>query len=536
MSASRKDCCCNDRNIPETADLLWVITCQDDTTGECNDTTADMAATTTTTTTTTVAVEMIYDGTAVDASTSTLLFNNFERCGWSPIRVRWQYKTKNSNHPDTLLVSNESVMFDSSVAQLPTPPSKSSMVQVSYDTWQLLCQYRCWKQLHADLFQTDYISQYDKEEKFVRYIPSESGAAGTSTAEAKQSWEYQRTDDSVSNATSKPLSDVNRTNSPTPFSPLPRLKAWTELLHTVIRHIMVQLQLPTTHLIVQNSSMNDEPEGAKSTPTSQPLDILRAFRYEPIHVDTSGTHHTKLPVNESQLGSSPHTDWGSWTVVWQDDTNPPCLQTYCHHCQKWNSIPSPSTPLSPTSMYDDEIDDNTQTNRCSNLSNEAYFIVHVGDLTSLSIRQAIHQLSLACKSSNTIPIADIWPSPRHRVLLPINQYRHSLVYFVYPPNTTTPALITESLLNWCRRNYFKHMDDDDDIKEDTSSHRDNDDDTNKRTQLVMNIPWDCYSLLSDQSASSNSQQESLNHQLRWVTIQQIQVWKILHDKWKQVQR
>jgi hypothetical protein len=249
---------------------------------------------------------------------------------------------------------------------------------------------------------------------------------------------------------------------PTPCSILPRLKAWTEILHTVIRHIMVQLQLPTTHLIVQNSSTNDESKGAKSTPTSQPLDILRAFRYEPIHVDTSGTHHTKLPLNGSQLGSSPHTDWGSWTGVWQDDTNPPCLQTYCHHCQKWNSIPSPPTPLSPTSMYDDEIDDNTQTNRCSNLSNEAYFIVHVGDLTSLSIRQAIHQLSLSRKSSNTIPIADIWPSPlpRHRVLLPINQYRHSLVYFVYPPNTTTPALITDSLLNWCRRNYFKHMDDD----------------------------------------------------------------------------
>jgi hypothetical protein len=518
MSASKKNCCCNDSNIPKTADLLWLITCEDDTTGEC-------------TTTTAVSVEMIHDSTAVDAATSTLLFNNFERCGWSPIRVRWQYKNKNSNHPDALVALNESLMVDSSIAQSPTPPSKSSISHFTYDTWQLWCQYRCWKQLHADLFLTDYVSQYDKEEKFVRYIPSESGAAGTSTAEAKLSWEYQRTDDS--NASYKPLSSVNRTNSPTPISPLPRLKAWTEILHTVVRHIMVQLQLPTKHLIVQNSSMNDEPEGAKSTPTSQPLDILRAFRYEPIYVDTSGTHHTKLPVNGSpQLGSSPHTDWGSWTVVWQDDTNPPCLQTYCHHCQKWNSIPS---PLSPTSMCDDEMDDNTPTNRCSNLSNEAYFIVHVGDLTSLSIRQAIHQLSLSCKSSNTIPIADIWPSPRHRVLLPINQYRHSLVYFVYPPNITTPALITESLLNWCRRNYFKHMDDDD-IKEDTSSNRDNDSNINKRTQLVMNIPWDCYSLLSDQSASSTSPQESLNHQLRWVTIQQIQVWKILHDKWKQVQR
>jgi hypothetical protein len=46
------------------------------------------------------------------------------------------------------------------------------------------------------------------------------------------------------------------------------------------------------------------------------------------------------------------------------------------------------------------------------------------------------------------------------------------------------------------------MDDDDDdgTKEDTSSNRDNDNNINKRTQLAMNIPWDCIVRVQDKIA------------------------------------
>jgi isopenicillin N synthase-like dioxygenase len=114
------------------------------------------------------------------------------------------------------------------------------------------------------------------------------------------------------------------------------------------------------------------------------VDLLRVFLYDPVSVE--------------QLGSSPHTDWGSWTVVWQDDVGG--LQTYCQAHEKWVNVAA--SPL--------------ETSR-------ATFVVHVGDVTSLAMGHASSQ-------STTI----VWPSPKHRVISPSESIpRASLVYFAYPP-------------------------------------------------------------------------------------------------------
>lgn len=463
-------CCCVSvsGSIPETVDLLWLTSYELDAT--------------------TVSVEMIQH-TCDDS----LLFQNLERYGWSPVRLRWQDQNEPSK-ADTTKGSD-----------LSCSTSKSSTIQVRRDTWHLLCQYPYWKQLHADLFDSDHISQHLNGS--VRFIPFESGASGSSVAEAKQSWEYQRTQVSE-----------NDKNNGTSMGPHNRLRAWSEILHAVVCHVMLELQLPATHLVLPHKTTVDKGK------EPQPLDLLRAFRYEPSSLRDDNVMDQQA-LNVSQLGSSPHTDWGSWTVVWQDDTHPPCLQTYCHHCQRWNSVPSPPSSLSPMDIQPQSVNGNHY--RC-----EAHFIIHVGDLTSLCIRQAISNLSISSKSSNNIPIADIWPSPRHRVLSPINKYRHSLVYFVYPPDTVTPTSITDSLLDWCRRNYFfSHEGKYDHYGKDKEKFIDN-----KTMLLPMTIGWNNYSILTDQSSSSTMLQDQVLCERRWHAVQQISVRDILQEKWKQVQR
>jgi isopenicillin N synthase-like dioxygenase len=43
------------------------------------------------------------------------------------------------------------------------------------------------------------------------------------------------------------------------------------------------------------------------------------------------------------LGSSPHTDWGTLTVVWQD--NKRGLQTHCDACNVWLDVNTSSSLL-----------------------------------------------------------------------------------------------------------------------------------------------------------------------------------------------
>ena len=482
-----------------------------------------------------------------DTTQQKLLMQNFETYGWSPIRIRWH----------------------ESKQELLSLSDKSKIHSMSVDAYILLQQSHLWKRLHDELFHfhddnnnNNHInsvdtmistSDYDDTttDGVLRYVPFESGTSGASTPEAKVSWEYQRR--RRHHPTCVSPTEVHKSNANIPTTPVfpvdreqtrvkLRLHAWTEILHTVICHVMEELQLPTEHLISHYNDTDDitnteQSSKIESSLLHQPLDLLRAFRYDPVSTVVDAVNGTAIDNNNNNnptqsLGSSPHTDWGSWTVVWQDDdTDPPCLQTYCYHCQKWNSVRSPP-------VLKLKSDDHT-TDTVAN------FIVHVGDMTSLCIRHAIQRVEVSRKSSSSqlspahdvIPdISNIWPSPRHRVISPLHQYRHSLVYFVYPPpDTTTPALITESLHDWCHHHHYC-----------------------ERSSFVVRptrIPYDDYSLLYDQSASANTNTTSTsttntatsrcdetikcsipNNEVQWKNIQSVPVRNIFEAKWKQVQR
>ena len=464
----------------------------------------------------------------VTSPTKTLLMQNFETYGWSSIRIRWNVDDDQES----------------------SRPAKSKIHSMSSAAFDLLQQYRHWEQIHSELFHGHDLSKVIREKEgscsagSLRYVPSESGASGTTIAETKVSWEFQRgtsskIDDESSNI---PTTSSSANNDEKINTVKCRLHAWTEILHNVIWHVMEELQLPKEKLIVQYNDTDDtitspNKDFSKSEQNlcQQPLDLLRAFRYDPVSsvIDSIGTvphgddddHHEKTTASQP-LGSSPHTDWGSWTVVWQDDTCPPCLQTYCYHCRKWNAVASVPLPTS-NSKRDNDVQN----------SNMANFIVHVGDITSLCIRHTI-QSGLVMKqsisstlspSNDTVrpDIRNIWPSPRHRVISPLQQHRHSLVYFVYPPPDSTPALITDSLLDWCQAHYGNSPVVDSNIR----------------------IPYEDYSLLCDQSAHAildtvrsrdevklNYSSDTNHFSMRWRDIQSIPMRNILQEKWQQVQR
>jgi len=201
-------------------------------------------------------------------------------------------------------------------------------LKISQSAQELLQQTNKWKEWIEELFSSENI----RNEKDLKLIQQESGSGDN--AEFKQSWEFARENDTSNSRVAQ------------------RLRMWSEIQHTVANKVA--------------SIMNVE----QTLCHDSPLDLLRAFRYDAV-------------ATKSALGSSPHTDWGSWTVVWQDDVGG--LETF--NQGQWKAVSSPCD--------------------C--------FVVHVSDYTSL---------------------ATGWPSPRHRVVSS-EKIRHSLVYFAYPPPQST---------------------------------------------------------------------------------------------------
>lgn len=232
-----------------------------------------------------------------------------------------------------------------------------------------LLQPTAWRELHGSLFDPP---PSITSRTTARYVGNESGGNGL---EPKQSWEFGRA--------AKLTERVTKDSSDSP--PLQqqhlvdrRLGAVLDLLHAVGDHVnTICCSASLSKLLVCGDGKEE------------PLDLLRAFRYEP--TGESATSSTTL-------GSNPHTDWGSWTVVWQDTVGG--LQTFQDGA--WYDVPA---DVSVTSSKEPELQ----------------FVVHVGDVTSL--------------------VAG-YPSPLHRVTSPRFQHRHSLVYFMYPaPDMTLRGLM-----------------------------------------------------------------------------------------------
>ena len=307
---------------------------------------------------------------------------------------------------------------------------------------------------------------------------SESGDEEQSSPEPKLSWEYRRcimannninndndiaaqpissssgfaTVQSTDDGTSCDINSTNeRANNDDPSNLLPK---WTKALHSVASTIIHSLDIPSQLALQEEScrcSLNNSNAADTANKTDLAtsscqskrcnIDLLRVFRYDAISSPQDNNNNDEqrqsMQATPTILGSSPHSDWGTLTVVYQDTKGG--LQTYCHVCDKWSDVEAVS-------------DVSTGTTTKKNDSRTCSLFVHVGDFLSLaSINNEGESKSYPPK----------WPSPRHRVLCPtINEdrtnnshhqsisssrnvkdkadyCRRSLVYFAYPPPNVT---------------------------------------------------------------------------------------------------
>lgn len=238
---------------------------------------------------------------------------------------------------------------------------------------------------------------------------AESGDEGHPKPEPKLSWEYQRCCSPKQPVTSPEIIKTSLANQQ--WRVLPQ---WTEALHSVAVTVIHLLGIPPM-LVLRERPCNCSRSSTSESPSYKHpkcnIDLLRVFRYDTID------------INDSSLGSSAHSDWGTVTVVWQDDKGG--LQTYCDSCEKWSNVDAAA------SIVPDNYPSNDESSVAVNL------FLHVGDFLSLA----------SIQDNVAMPI---WHSPRHRVLCPVrsceesllstfensnlsSKCRRSLVYFAYPP-------------------------------------------------------------------------------------------------------
>ena len=228
---------------------------------------------------------------------------------------------------------------------------------------------------------------------------------------------------------------------------------------------------------------------------------MRVFYYHTVD-ESPSSDDDKVNSNKSSsvLGSSEHTDWGSLTVVWQDQVGG--LQTFCHACEKFHDV----TP--PPSLHGDS-DHNTWD-----------FVVHVGDLTSICLNLALMEQDNNTSNDPSSVSASriVWPSPKHRVLSPTKERRLSLVYFAYPPACATMQRLQKDLHGWCRSTTTTTTLSSSFVPESRSQIR---------------VPWEDYYLLRNQS--SHGQDIDDPHTM-YEKLAALPIDAVLQEKWNQVQR
>ena len=265
---------------------------------------------------------------------------------------------------------------------------------------------------------------------------AESGSSRIQHAEPKQSLEVKRC-----------CASTERT----------LLHLWCLALHSVAARVNQLLEIPENVLLQKNCT-------CRNVQSPCNIDLMRVFKYD--------------TVPGRQLGSSPHTDWGSWTVVWQDNVGG--LQAYCHTCNKYYDVEAPN--------------ENNGTLR---------FVVHVGDVISLSIGNATISSSMV---SLTTDAKVIFPSPKHRVVSPTDEERISLVYFSYPP----PGMTLDTIENSLKKNPI--------LPDDTNS---------------IDIDFSSYYILKNQTSGQGVAMTEIE---TYQSIRSTPLDKVFATKWGQVQR
>ena len=337
--------------------------------------------------------------------------------------------------------------------------------------------------------------------------------------------------------------DENDSNSNAAWKLLPE---WTDALHSVAAMVIDLLGIPPNIVLreegcrcrcIPNEDNDNSTRGINHDGPCN-IDLLRVFRYNTV------AHDSKL------TGSSPHSDWGTLTVVWQDEKGG--LQTYCCACDTWLDVNVSSLLSVKSTLTELMVDEDGP-------SSIASFFVHVGDFLSLATIMEDGE-----EGGETECSMPIWPSPRHRVLCPSVRMDHtsegeggedcrwSLVYFAYPP----PGISLEDALRVIMpivKSFFSSVEGGTMTKDDTIT-------TSDRM-------YDWYSLLQDQSHHCRRSPQphleetnglSHNHELGGGThsrmtidyrentpllatqthgrIQNVPFDRVIMEKWDQVQR
>ena len=307
------------------------------------------------------------------------------------------------------------------------------------------------------------------------YRSLESGAIGT--VEPKESLEVKIADVSPDNHHSS-------SNGRPRQGPEPILQ-WCRSLRSIAERVNQLLELPPNVLL--------------ESPREKSLDLMRAFYYHAVPEDNTLSLSSAPAGGGSMFGSSEHTDWGTLTVVWQDQVGG--LQTFCQACQKYVDVPTvevtskdhgggggggggaPSNDKSP---------------------NEWSCIVHVGDTLSLALgrRSTSVETSYDSADSKDQPKhGEVrWPSPTHRVLAQ-SKVRTSLVYFVYPPSTSSIQSLQMKLRGW------------------------------EESRRGLQLPLSMYYLLKDQSTEGSETPSEL-----FESMVNRSLGEVFQEKWGQVQR
>lgn len=344
-----------------------------------------------------------------------------------------------------------------------------------------------------------FSSPVDGSTRAARYRgrSAESGSSSSSGMEPKQSWEIFRCRNMLpATTTTGAKNDDDQQND------LGILHQYMEVLHKVSVCLLRDvLELPyfvdtsDTCQCGSNGPKKKKKDGYDTEQLFCSVDLLRAFQYDA--VESSQVL--------SNLGSSPHTDWGSLTVVWQDSKGG--LQIYCHEHQIWNDVEI---------VKNDSSDDN-----CDDKNSEGFirFFIHVGDFTSLVMNHAKDSTN-GNRREEEAEDRLVWPSPLHRVLCPtlddkdeddgsrnnMESTRCSLVYFAYPTKGLSLEDVQKSVSDKIQQQSHHH-----------------------------DVPYERFLVLNDQSKGGGDSAIMEPAQV-YQKMKSIPFHQVIQDKWKQVQR
>jgi len=400
---------------------------------------------------------------------------------------------------------------------------------------------------------------------------AESGEEEESKPEPKLSWEYRRC--ALGDETTKNTAPLQQKNTSTTQpndmhdgiskdsdtaegerdtskdEQCTLMPSWIEALHSVASTIIHLLGIPPELALQEEScqclSTNTNIDTNHNTCQRCNIDLLRVFRYDAIPPPHDSHNQNDGKNNEPQvMGSSPHSDWGTLTIVWQD--NKGGLQTYCHACDVWSDVDASSTAAEDTTT--DKCGESFTANKNRSSNRKCSLFVHIGDFLSLA--------SINSEEGNDDCYPNpMWPSPRHRVLCPPIQQennttsednseasakdcRRSLVYFAYPP----PNISLDTVQKVVSPISFSN---DSSIQYTTTTNLND-------KESSINEFYNHYSLLHNQSKQSSSlaeekdtssmkemkedTDEELSAFQAYQTMKNLSFDKVIKDKWNQVQR